>query len=100
MTDRIAELADYLQQPDISLTVLADGSGVILDIAASQVITLNNTGTTLAEAMRDGARELDELTRQLSEEYDVDAATADAEIQAFCDTLSGYLLTTRSKPEA
>ncbi len=97
MTDKAAELAAYLAQPEVTLTVLADGSGVILDIAASQVITLNDTGVLLAEALRDGVASSEELVDQLTTSYEVDQADARADVGDFLDLLAGHLLIARGE---
>jgi len=92
MTDMVPALAAYLAQPEISLTVLADGSGVILDIGASQVITLNDTGVFLTEALKDGACSSEDLLKQLTDAYEVDTAEAEADVVAFVELLAGHLI--------
>lgn len=96
MTD-LSALANYLDQPDVSKTVLADGSGVLLDIAASQVITLNETSVFLTEAIQAGASDTEQLVQQLVDAYDVDEATAHEDVARFIDMLSKHLLTTASR---
>lgn len=98
MTDKVPELAAYLAQPEVTLTVLADGSGVILDIAASQVITLNDTGVLLAEALKEGATSSGGLVAQLTATYEVDEADARADVADFIELLAGHLLITQGPP--
>ena len=82
-------LAGLLASGELTQKTLADGTGVILDVESLQVFTLNETGMFLVEALTEGAASVDELADRLTDEFDVDRATARADVEVFVGGLEG-----------
>jgi len=71
---------------------MVDNSGVILDVDSLQVLSLNETGLVLVEALRDGVDDRRGLVRRLVEEYEIDEATAMADVDSFVAGLTPFLM--------
>ena len=96
MTRRSLDLSRLLSSQAISQTRLADHTGVILDIDAFEVYSLNHTGVCLVEALRDGIDDHAGLVRRLMEVFDVDEATAARDVDQFVEELAHYLVDRRA----
>jgi len=59
-----------------------EGEVVALDMADSEYLSINASGTPLWAALREGATR-DELVSRLRERHDLDAATAERDVDAF-----------------
>jgi hypothetical protein len=68
---------------------------VALDAAASQYLSVNKTGAVLWSALAKGATR-EELAAKLVETFDVDAATAARDLDAFLETLEAKNLLARA----
>jgi hypothetical protein len=75
--------ARYRRHADIRLTALP-GEGVVLHLKERKYFTVNETGLTLLEALRE-PRTVAELVDALLAEYDVTAETAGDTTRAFLD---------------
>lgn len=91
MESNIKPLIDHLKDTGLNHTVLADGSGVILDTNASQVLTLNATGVLLTDLLLAGISSTKELSKALQDKYGIDEATATQDTASFIQQLSSYL---------
>jgi hypothetical protein len=58
------------------LTVLDDGSGVILNLDTKYYFTLNQTGVALWQALEAGAHTAREIAQELARMFEVDEAEA------------------------
>jgi hypothetical protein len=94
---RLVDLSELLASEDLTQTKLADETGVILDVDSLQVFSLNETGMFLVEAMREGATTREELMARMVANFEVDEATAMADLEAFIAELVKHLIETRSK---
>lgn len=74
----------------------ADGEVVALDENSLVYLNANPTGALLWEALARGTTR-DELVRALMAEYDVDEATAAADVDMFLAELDGRGLLTRGR---
>lgn len=92
---RTVDLARLLSSEGVSQTRLADHSGVILDVDSLRVFSVNDTGMSLVEALRDGVDDHAGLVRRLVVEFEVDEATAAADVDAFVEELAHYLVDRR-----
>jgi hypothetical protein len=89
MTDSVPEsLLERLGAGDLALTVLPDGSAVILDVAGHQVLSLSKTGVVLVEQMRSGAGRIDDLAAALVQRFDVEMDEARRDTLEFVETLA------------
>jgi coenzyme PQQ synthesis protein D (PqqD) len=66
---------------DLRLTALA-GEGVVLHLGSRRYFTVNEVGLTILDALKT-PRTFEELVAAVLDEFDVDAATADATTRAF-----------------
>jgi hypothetical protein len=94
---RLVDLSELLASEDLTQTKLADETGVILDVDSLQVFSLNETGMFLVEAMREGATTREELVARMVVSFEVDEATAMADLDAFVAELVKHLIETRSR---
>jgi hypothetical protein len=93
---RAVDLSRLLSSDAISQTRLADHSGVILDIDSLQVFSVNETGMCLVEALRDGVDDHAGLVQRIVKEFDTDPGEAAADVDAFVEELSRYLVDRRA----
>ena len=94
---RLVDLSELLASEDLTQTKLADETGVILDVDSLQVFSLNEAGMFLVEAMREGATTREELVARMVVNFEVDEATAAADLDAFVAELVKHLIETRTK---
>jgi len=92
---RTVDLARLLSSEGVSQTRLADHSGVILDVDSLRVFSVNDTGMSLVEALRDGVDDHEGLVRRLVAEFEVDEPTAAADVDAFVEELAHFLVDRR-----
>jgi len=85
------DLSRLLSSERLTTTRLADDSGVLLDTTTLQVLSVNETGQVLVEALQSGASTGEELTARLVEELDVDDASARHDVDAFLEELRRLL---------
>ena len=86
--DDLRQLADLLTSGRITCTPLADETGVLLDLESLRVYTLNATGMFLVDALRRGATDVEALKGQLVAGFEVDDATARADVAEFVKALA------------
>ncbi len=91
MTD-IKALAEVLRSDErLTLTELADRSGVILSLKTRTVASLNETAQFLVARLREGVTDELELARRLAAEFDIDEETARRDITSFLSMLAKCL---------
>ncbi|AKS42512.1 PqqD family protein [Wenzhouxiangella marina] len=91
MTTAAVTIADAFDAGRLALTVLDDGSGVLLDQDAEALISLNATGLVLVEALKAGCRDEGQLADRLVERFRVDRPRAEADVTAFLRALADSL---------
>jgi len=87
----IERLSQLMRSDKVSQTKLADETGVILHLDSLQVLTLNETGMFLVERIGEGLSTSDQLIAALTDDFEVDEATARADVDAFVDELDAML---------
>ena len=87
----IERLSQLMRSDKVSQTKLADETGVILHLDSLQVLTLNETGMFLVERIGEGLSTSDQLIAALTDDFEVDEATARADVNAFVDELDAML---------
>lgn len=86
-------LADALTRDEkLTLTELADRSGVILSLQNRTVASLNETGQFLVNLLRSGVTDEEELVARLTSEFEVDEATARRDLASFLASLARLVL--------
>lgn len=86
-------LADTLRNNDqLTLTELADRSGVILSLQSRTVASLNETGQFLVNLLRAGVTDEKELVRLLTREFEVDETTAQHDVENFLVSLARIVM--------
>lgn len=73
----------YRLHPELRLTALVD-EGVLLHLGERKYFSVNDTGLSMLEALRE-PKTLDELVRALLAEYETTADAARTSAQAFLD---------------
>ena len=79
----LAGIARALRSGRFAMTRLGDGSGVLLDIEGNQVLSLNETGMFLLDAIAAGTAGEDALLSAMLGAFDVDETTARADLDRF-----------------
>lgn len=87
----LERLSELMRSDKVTRTTLVDDTGVILHLDSLQVLTLNETGMFLVERLGEGMSSVQQLITALSEEFEVDEATAREDIESFLDELDGLL---------
>ncbi len=77
--------------PQVVLTELNDGTAVLLHLETKFFFTLNETALCIWRNLRDGKTEAD-LCLALIQEFDVDRAAAERDVQALVAALMGESL--------
>lgn len=81
-------MASYRANPRVLLTAMADQTAVLLNLDTKFYYTLNATGVTVWKKLGSPATAtVDELVNAVVAEFDVDASTARADIDALLTTL-------------
>jgi hypothetical protein len=88
---KLERLSALMRSDKVTRTTLVDDTGVILHLDSLQVLTLNETGMFLVERIGEGMSSVEQLITALTEEFEVDAATARGDIELFLDELEGLL---------
>ncbi|MCK5376572.1 MAG: PqqD family protein, partial [Acidobacteria bacterium] len=78
----IERLSQLMRSDKVTQTKLADETGVILHLDTLQVLTLNETGMFLVERIGEGLSTADQLIAALTDDFEVDEATARADVDA------------------
>ena len=74
-----------LKEPDVVWRAVAE-EVVVLDTRTSQYLSVNESGAVLWACLSEGAS-AEELVAELCGRYEVDEATAKADVEAFVDAL-------------
>lgn len=86
----VGRLGALLRSGRIVRTGLADQSGVMVDTAGMQMLSLNETGMILVEEIASGAG-LDALVERLVREFRVSGDTARQDVERFLGELMGFV---------
>jgi len=65
------KLADKLEKGEMAISHLADGSAVLIDQEAGQVITLNETAAFILQTATSGVKDSAELGKQVQARYGI-----------------------------
>ncbi|MDS4058562.1 MAG: PqqD family protein [Candidatus Contendobacter sp.] len=85
-------LVAVLKSDRLTYTDMGEDGGVLLDIAGHQVLTLNEVGMYLVNLIRqDDVGAAERLTQRLVAEFQVDEATARADVDQFLSELARFL---------
>lgn len=86
----VGRLGALLQSGRFVRAGLADQSGVVVDTAGTRMLSLNETGMFLVEALASGAG-LDALVERLVREFRVSGPTARQDVERFLGELMGFV---------
>ena len=76
-----------VQNDKCMLTELADGTGVLLHLETKFYYTLNATGVEVWKALTDGPKTEREIADKISQEFEVDVATAHTDVSGVLETM-------------
>lgn len=91
MTNIFTDLRDAIASGVLTHTELADGTGVLLDIRGGQVLTLNETGELLVQAICEAKSSPEDLADVLVDRHGIDKDTALRDCNEFLEHLSGKI---------
>lgn len=80
-----------LEQGRATVNPLDDGTGVVVDIAGEQLLTLNATGVVLMQVLESGTVSEQALASALTARYEVDHDRALTDSRAFVERVSTTL---------
>jgi hypothetical protein len=83
----IEELKNQLEQDRLSLTLMDDGSGVLLDARKEALFSLNPTGLFVVQQIEAGVDEIDVLARAMAERFRIDPEQARRDASDFIRAL-------------
>jgi hypothetical protein len=86
----VQALRAALERDTCTMTVMADGTGVLLDLRNESMLTFNNTGTFMFGRLKEGD-DLGTIVAQVISAYDVDESTALADVSSFVAQLQQAL---------
>lgn len=86
------DLAPLLGSDRFRRQTLADGSGIVLDMEAMRVLSLNRTGMHVLDAVARGETRVEALERHLTEAFEVDAETAARDIEELLEQIETLLI--------
>ena len=85
----------YQRHPDLRLTAV-DGEGVVLHLGSRRYFSVNETGVTILEALRE-PRTLADLVAAVTREYEVADAEAERTARDFLDRCLEVALVTEAR---
>lgn len=85
----------FRSNPNVLLTELADGTGVLLDLESKFYFALNATGICVWKQLAKGALDVDALATELARQFTVEASVATEDVNALLEELVGEKLVTR-----
>lgn len=93
MSVRTQQISAALKAGELSMTVLADHTGVILDIDRHQVLSLNPTGVFILQQLLDDQRSQEEarLVTAIAARYGIGDARAAEDLSVFLNDLTRLL---------
>lgn len=86
----VETLRSLLEQDTCTMTVMADGTGVLLDLRNESLLTFNETGVFMCERIKQGDTPA-AIVAQVVGTYQVDQATAQADVAVFVEQLAQAL---------
>ena len=78
----VAALRALLQQDDYTITMMNDGTGVLMDLRKETLLTLNGTAALILAGIDEGASK-DEIVARVIQKYQVDEGTACTDVETF-----------------
>lgn len=87
----IERIANHLKAGRLNVTVMDDGSGVVLDGEREALFNLNATGLFIIEQIQGGCVCLEALAKELSAAFQVDPARARSDAERFITDISATL---------
>lgn len=90
-TDSIIKALSQALNSQLTVTPLADETGVLLDLNGHQVLTLNQTGMAIISYCQTADTNIEQLTASLSEEFDVSPEQARSDIEQYLSNIGETL---------
>jgi phosphatidylglycerophosphatase A len=83
-------LSTLLQQGEYTITIMEDGTSVLMDLNNEALLTFNGTATLMLAAIEQGASS-EAIVTQIIETYQIDRDTAQADVDEFIGNLTRAL---------
>jgi hypothetical protein len=85
------KIQEALNSSNITLTEMADGTGVVLDIEHSQVLSMNASGLFIVKCLRESGDPAD-IPGKMADEFEVSVEVAREDTLALLDRLAELLI--------
>jgi len=85
------KIAEHLEQGRLTLTVMDDGSGVLLDVKDEALFNLNATGLFVIQQIKNDCESLDALAEAVAQKFKIDTPRARQDVETFTNALSATL---------
>lgn len=79
----ISKIAAALDENRLTINVLEDGSGVVLDVEGERMLTANMAGIAIIQAIAEGSRDQEGVARRLAARFDISEPRASEGIADF-----------------
>lgn len=80
-----------LESERLTINPLDDGSGVVVDVEAEQLLTMNASGLAIIQAISDGLDDPAGIAERLTTRFQVDTPQACTDVNDFLEQVSGAL---------
>ena len=80
-----------LESERLTINPLDDGSGVVVDVEAEQLLTMNASGLAIMQAIAAGANDSVGIAERLTARFRVEGDRAQADIRVFLEQVNGAL---------
>lgn len=87
----IQSIADHLETGRLTLTIMDDGSGVLLDTEREALFSLNATGLVLIQQIRAGAKNIEDIAAVVAERFQVGPEQARRDAVRFLTDINATL---------
>jgi Coenzyme PQQ synthesis protein D (PqqD) len=77
--------------PDAVRSTHNQDGGIVLDVDRGQIFNFNIVGSRIFELLKTGSSEA-QIVKNVSQEFEVSADVAEADLQEFLETLRGHRL--------
>jgi hypothetical protein len=79
----ISKIAKALDESRLTINVLEDGSGVVLDVEGERMLTANVAGIAIIEAIAEGSRDRKGVACSLAARFDISESRASEDVAGF-----------------
>lgn len=83
----VTALSNLLQQNDYSMTMMPDGSGVLMDLRHETLLTFNGSAALMLSCIQEGETEA-AMVNRVVQKFAIDEETAATDVSRFVEELA------------